>query len=370
MSTSPSNIPFKEDYLPFLDGLRGIAALWVIVSHSLDLSCAHIRFLNRGDIAVNLFMIMSGFLMAYHYYFRQHKEPWEEPKTWLKFYIRRFFRIAPLYYFLLAVFFLLGPAMAGWREGIAQYYPDTSKDLIRYLDRGLMNIAMHVSFLFGLSKTYVVRTTMPDWSIALEMQFYWAFPFLMLLFRRYYFILTTVVLYVLCYHANDFLYHDGYMKPSVLPMSLHFFMMGMLLALFNRYRAERWKAAAAVGLALGLAWLTEERFIMALIVLIALLLNPDSVGKPVKFVGQALGSRIAKWLADMSYSAYLLHLGFMIPITYLCSRWEIYRQMPDVARFLMIFALTVTATYSMAAVLFNLVEKNGILWGKAVVKKI
>src|SRR6185503_13989003 len=106
-------------------------------------------------------------------------EPWDEPKTWLKFYVRRFFRIAPLYYVLLAVFFLTGPAMAGCREGLAQYFPDTANDPDRYLDRSFENIAMHVSFLFGLSKTYVVRTTMPDWSISLEMQFYWAFPFLM-----------------------------------------------------------------------------------------------------------------------------------------------------------------------------------------------
>jgi peptidoglycan/LPS O-acetylase OafA/YrhL len=35
-------IPFKEDRLPFLDGLRGLAAVWVIASHSLDLRDAAI----------------------------------------------------------------------------------------------------------------------------------------------------------------------------------------------------------------------------------------------------------------------------------------------------------------------------------------
>ena len=106
--TEPHRIPLKEDYLPFLDGLRGLAALWVIASHSLYLGSADFKYFNRGDIAVDLFMIMSGFLMAYHYYAREDKEPWGEPKTWFKFYVRRFFRIAPLYYVLLFVFFCLG----------------------------------------------------------------------------------------------------------------------------------------------------------------------------------------------------------------------------------------------------------------------
>jgi peptidoglycan/LPS O-acetylase OafA/YrhL len=369
-TSDPKNIPLKEDYLPFLDGLRGMAALWVIASHSLYLAGSDFKYFNRGDIAVDLFMIMSGFLMTYHYYAREGKEPWEKPRTWLKFYVRRFFRIAPLYYVLLAVFFLLGPMIAHCREGIVPYFPDTATDSVRFLDRSLQNIAMHVSFLFGLSKTYVVRTVMPDWSISVEMQFYWAFPFLMLVFRRYYFVIATVVLYAVSYKMNAFLYHDGYQKPSLLPMSLIFFMMGMLLALFNCYRADRLKAACALGLAFWLASLTQERFIIAIVLLITLLLTPNSIGKPVKCVAKVLGSRFSTWLADMSYSAYLLHMGIMMPLAYLCSQWETYRHMPGPLRSLMLFVLTVICTYSLAMILFHTIEKNGILWGKRVIERL
>lgn len=368
--TESQTIPLKEDRLPFLDGLRGMAAVWVIISHSLYLTSSNIKYLNRGDIAVDLFMILSGFLMAYHYYMREGKEPWTSPSTWKKFYIRRFFRIAPLYYALLFTFFLLGPHMAEWRNGLAVHFPDTEADPIRFLDRGWANIFMHVTFLFGLLKTYVVRTTMPDWSITLEMQFYLAFPFLMLLFRRYYFVLAVPALYAVCYQMNAFLYHDGYVKPSVLPMSLVYFMMGMLLALFNRFRNERLKAVSALGLALWLSWLTQERFVMLLIVFLVLLLNPRTVGKPVQFMSRMLGSRFATWLADMSYSAYLLHMGLMMPIAYLCSQSEAFCALPGPLRFAVVLVLTIIPTYALSMLLFHHVEKNGIVWGKKVVKSL
>lgn len=366
---SPS-ITIKEDRLPFLDGLRGLAAVWVIADHSLYLAGTHIKYISRGDIAVDLFMILSGFLMTYHYYLREEKEPWGRPSTWIKFYIRRFFRIAPLYYFLLVFFFLIGTQMAAWRMGLAYHFNDTYTDPVRFLDRSWQNILMHVTFLYGLSKDYVTRTTMPDWSITLEMQFYWAFPFLMLLFRRFYFVLAVPLLYALCYKCNAFLYHDGYMKPSVLPMSMMYFMMGILLALFNRFRDDPIKAACALGLTFWLAWTTQEKFVMALALLLMMLLNPRTVGKPMQPFSRMLSGRFAAWLADMSYPAYLIHMGLMMPIAFLCAQEAGYRALPGPARFAVIFILTVIPTYAIAMVLYHTIEKNGILWGKRIIKSL
>ncbi|MBL8013241.1 MAG: acyltransferase [Candidatus Omnitrophica bacterium] len=364
----PQTIPIKEDRLPFLDGLRGLAAVWVIIAHSLDLSSHDIKYLSRGDIAVDLFMILSGFLMAYHYYLREDREPWGAPKTWFKFYVRRFFRIAPLYYFLLVAFFAWGPAMAQWRLQLAEIFPETYTDPFRFLDYSWQNILAHFTFVYGLFKSYAVRTTMPDWSITLEMQFYWAFPFLMLLFRRYYFVVSTIGLYFVCHKINAFLYHDGYQKPTVLPMGLHFFLMGMLLALFNRYRSDRLKAVIALGLAFWLAWLTQERFVLLIVVVMTALLNPSTIGKPLAGVSKMLSSRLATWLADMSYPAYLLHMGVMMPLAYGCSRYQMFNSLPGILRFLILFALTTTVTYLFSAFLHERIEKRGIIWGKRIVE--
>jgi peptidoglycan/LPS O-acetylase OafA/YrhL len=146
--------------------------------------------------------------------------------------------------------------------------------------------------------------------------------------------------------------------------------MGMLLALFNRFRGERLKAGCALVLAFWLAWLTQERFVMALAALFTLLLNPQTVGRPVKVISRVLSSRFSTWLADMSYPAYLIHFGFMTPAAYLCAQSEAFRVMPGPFRFAVVFVLTVIPTYLVSMVLFRYIEKNGIVWGKTLIKSL
>jgi len=76
---STSNDANNLQHLPWLDGLRGIAALWVMLSHIQILSgLRSLPVLSWGNVAVDLFMMLSGFLMAHHYVLRQDKEPWNK----------------------------------------------------------------------------------------------------------------------------------------------------------------------------------------------------------------------------------------------------------------------------------------------------
>src|SRR3569832_20408 len=113
----------NAEHLPWLDGLRGFAALWVLASHVQILSGMHaVPVLSWGGLAVDLFMLLSGFLMAHHYVLRREREPWEDRSTFLIFWLRRFFRIAPLYYVLLVIALGLGPWLGEAREMIAQVW--------------------------------------------------------------------------------------------------------------------------------------------------------------------------------------------------------------------------------------------------------
>ena len=78
-----------------LDGLRGGAALWVLIGHATILTGTRIPILSKPDLAVDLFMMLSGFLMCFHYLERRETEPWHRRSTWTLFWTRRFFRIAP-----------------------------------------------------------------------------------------------------------------------------------------------------------------------------------------------------------------------------------------------------------------------------------
>ena len=96
---------YKEDYLGLLDGLRGFMAFWVFYGHVKMASIGKLPIWGSASLAVDGFMLLSGFLMAYHWNIRQSK--FDLLKNQMNdFYIRRFFRIAPLYYVLLTVAFV------------------------------------------------------------------------------------------------------------------------------------------------------------------------------------------------------------------------------------------------------------------------
>ena len=94
---------YKEDYLGILDGVRGLMAFCVLFNH-LELICIgrQIHGSGLGARAVDVFMFLSGFLMAYHWHIREKKFNGFRNQS-KDFYIRRFFRIAPLYYLLLTI---------------------------------------------------------------------------------------------------------------------------------------------------------------------------------------------------------------------------------------------------------------------------
>ena len=56
----------QRNHLPALDGLRGLAALWVLVGHVAQNTPVQSRVLwlpLNNSLAVDLFMMLSGFLM-------------------------------------------------------------------------------------------------------------------------------------------------------------------------------------------------------------------------------------------------------------------------------------------------------------------
>ena len=139
-SSPDARPPQIDSHVPWLDGLRGIAAFWVVVSHVQILTgLRYVAVLSWGDLAVDLFMILSGFLMANHYIQRRATEPWDQTRTAVRFWVRRFFRIAPLYYALLATAMLLGPTLGEYRTAISDVWTQAATPLDRYNNQTLAN---------------------------------------------------------------------------------------------------------------------------------------------------------------------------------------------------------------------------------------
>ncbi|HTJ13067.1 MAG TPA: acyltransferase [Dinghuibacter sp.] len=91
--------------LPSLNGLRALSILFVLIGHT-ELKSLHLSGDPAGaQIGVTIFFIISGFLITY---LLMREEQASDGRVSLKdFYIRRAFRIFPVYYTLLLVYLIL-----------------------------------------------------------------------------------------------------------------------------------------------------------------------------------------------------------------------------------------------------------------------
>ena len=146
-------------YFPHLDGLRGLAALYVVVHHAF-LLCAQvfpIRAKNNltdgllyGHLAVDVFIVLSGFCLALP----------EKAAPAMAFYLKRARRILPAYGAVLAasvahtLYWIGGPV-------------------------DLRALGLHLFLLQDVFPETIVAFNQPLWSVAVEWKIYTLFPVLL-----------------------------------------------------------------------------------------------------------------------------------------------------------------------------------------------
>lgn len=153
----------KRNYQPQLDGLRGIAILSVLLHHF------EVRLpglFDWGPIGVRIFFLLSGYLITQSLWRLQEDAREAGGGYWsglLGFHARRFARLTPVLYAMLALACLLG--LPEFRQAIG----------------------WHAAFL---SNFYVLHTgKWPDaashlWSLSVQEQFYLLWPFVILVTPR------------------------------------------------------------------------------------------------------------------------------------------------------------------------------------------
>ncbi|WP_413315314.1 acyltransferase family protein [Prochlorococcus sp. SS52] len=151
----------KGSYRPEIDGLRAIAVAAVILYHFND------RFLPSGFLGVDIFFVISGYVITSSLANRQYKGFKEYI---LGFYERRVKRIIPPLIFYVVVFILL----------ISLFNPDPS---IHYRTAISSLFGLSNNYLFIISNNYFSGATQfnpfaQTWSLGVEEQFYLLFPLL------------------------------------------------------------------------------------------------------------------------------------------------------------------------------------------------
>jgi peptidoglycan/LPS O-acetylase OafA/YrhL len=167
--------------LPFLEGLRGLAALYVVLSHICSMAdpsrlaskpsqapewlqalMAPFQF---GHLAVAAFIVLSGFCLQLSLFSNADGRP-GPLKKW---FARRAKRILPPYYGALAFSIVVALTVTAKQTGypFQVYLPVTTE-----------NVLAHVFLIHNFSLDWMYKINGVLWSIAIEAQLYLLFPLL------------------------------------------------------------------------------------------------------------------------------------------------------------------------------------------------
>ncbi|NKK85762.1 acyltransferase family protein [Rhizobium leguminosarum bv. viciae] len=280
----------RPDYIPSLDGLRGVAALLVVEAHIgfiFPITAPHLVTL--GDEAVGLFFALSGFLMAHLYGSRPVTR-----ENVLDFLVSRFARIYPVY--LAAVVFV---AMLSIMQNLDFVQPIV----------GVTDFVRHV-FLLGSSGVF--------WSIPPEIQFYLLFPVLWVCLaqpHRYSGVIVGLTVVVVVDGLIE-LPGPGIMLVSKLPYFLFGAIAGMMHSHWNR-----WNPSALTGiltlflLAVFFTYrhvssgFTPEFWSLQSAVAAAVIVGLVARQPPI--AAHVLAAGPVRFLGRISFSLYLFHVPIM-----------------------------------------------------------
>ncbi len=165
----------SAEQLPSLTSLRGIAALWVVLYHytaqylpNLDTS-NYTQVIGKGYLAVDMFFMLSGFVMTHVYHHAFSKSITDNYKGFL---VARFARLYPLHIFILLLFV----ATAASANFAANATTGVSHTIPAEGPRSFTALFANIFMVQGL-EAGKLSWNYPAWSISVEFIAYLAFPF-------------------------------------------------------------------------------------------------------------------------------------------------------------------------------------------------
>src|SRR5882762_10886690 len=162
----------KGKKLNYIDAFRGIAICGVLVVHCGQAGRNNYpsflqNIILEGAAGVQLFFLASAFTIFLTFADRHRNEI----NHTSNFFIRRFFRIAPMYYIGI-IYYLY---QDGWG---ARYWLGNATEVSAW------NIASNLGFFHAFNPYWITSVVPGGWSIAVEMFFYCLVPILVLSIRN------------------------------------------------------------------------------------------------------------------------------------------------------------------------------------------
>lgn len=225
--TAEPIVPSFKQRIAGLDEWRGIAILLVVLCHGRRVLCGDFRFSALSYIGVNIFFVISGYLIC-----TILTKSRGEPDFFRTFYVRRIFRIWPLYLLIMSFGLLAGLFQGHAILNALPYYLTFTVNFV--WDRSVSEAANEPSLLLPF--------TSPMWSLAIEEQFYILLPFLVYWMRPHRLRIFVVLVCVLSAIAATWTLFSTYGDNAVFVYSnlkntalrIHYISLGVLLAMRPR----------------------------------------------------------------------------------------------------------------------------------------
>jgi peptidoglycan/LPS O-acetylase OafA/YrhL len=276
-----------------LDGLRGVAALMVLILHSA-------MIFPSSMMAVDLFFMLSGFVLAYGYHDRLDSaaDRWRFVKS-------RLIRLWPLYLLgcLLALPSAIGMTIFGWN----------------YWTPFVLGLAIVTAPFFILLPydSYTIPLNPPGWSLSFELIANAVFLFVGVRWRSTLAIvaISAPLLFwgILAYSGGTTGWHS---LIGAFPRTFFSFFTGVLL--FQLWRTS-WAPRIALPVVVLIALLVamcvldprQERRYHAFVLF---LFNPALIWLGASATARGLVARLCSWLGELSYGIYVLHVPIIMAI--------------------------------------------------------
>ena len=355
----------KPKYLPGLNALRFFAAFFVVISHaniSLDklgiYPASSLPFVNRGGDAVDFFFTLSGFLITYLLIGEINKTGTVSIR---QFYLRRMYRIWPLYFLVIAIgFFLLG-----------YIYPKIYQHpfFSFTIPEGLL---MFIFFIPNYAaKNFPVGLLNPLWSIGVEEQFYLFWAPLVKFSKRYLlamivaFILISLAFYAFVYYRVlpiNIKWEMFFLTQKFYSMaigSLFGYLLFYHFEIYNRsFFAVKIVQAIIVGIVVwhyifhnvvetGMWFKVFFSFLYGF-----LILNVSVVSKKIF----DLEKPVLSYLGAISYGIYMYHMLVDYLLRYFISK-PFFLQIPKMAMIPLYYIALLMVTIAVAALSYQFFEK-------------
>jgi peptidoglycan/LPS O-acetylase OafA/YrhL len=332
-------------HLTFIDGMRGIAALYVVLHHAFQGSQSASQSpqlwsypFSHGHAMVTVFIAISGFCLML---------PVARNGLTLRggsggFFKKRAHRILPPYYVALGLAILVELISRQSSTRMA-YLRDPST---------VLGVWSHVLMIHNWFPQAIFGIDGPLWSVATEVQIYLLFPLIVMAWRRFGPIQTLIVLCIFAHVGYSMIGH------RVAINYLFIFALGMAGAeLAVRRNAPRWLRWACWFSLIGYFFIfpgkdyISDFFIGSFASTLMALLSLGAVS-PIR---KALSVRVLTWLGSISYSLYLTHSV----IQHIYLRTDIAARLAnDPLKQFLVLVFCVTPIILVAAYLFYLVAER------------